>query len=170
MGKKKNIALKYFVHYVALNKVKLWSTVLCLRPGSVVDIWTVYVYLYPCLHHHCQYLVVYVWCSVADATVVSQLQWNTANVILLTQPLKIHWIFKDAFDSIHRRWGEIDVGYSSLFLFLHNYPRQSTFTYKMRTWEAYGPPPHSLGTSYSLSISSNTLLFKWKYFSAYIFQ
>lgn len=96
--------------------------------------------------------------SVADVTVVSQLQRNTANVILLTQPLKIHWIFKDAFDSIHRRWVESGVGYSSLFLFLHNYLGKSTFSLKMRTWEAYvffPPLPNSRGTSYSWSISSN---------------
>lgn len=118
---------------------KLSSEAQCYTFGLAVWwIWTVSVYLYPCLHHHCQYFVAYVWCSVADATVMSQLQWNTANVILLTQPLKIHWIFKDAFDSIHRTWVESGVGYSSLFLILHNYPGQSTFTYKMRTRKAYG--------------------------------
>lgn len=77
--------------------------------------------------------VLYVWCSIDDDTVVSELQWNSASVISLTQAFKIDWIIiKDTFDSIHCTWVESGMGYSSLSLFLHNYPRQSTFTYKIR--------------------------------------
>lgn len=76
--------------------------------------------------------ILYVWCSIVDDTVVSELQWNTASVILLTQAFKIDWIIKVTFDSIHSTWVESGMCYPSLFLFLHNYPGQSTFTYKIR--------------------------------------
>lgn len=105
---------------------------------SSTTVFFVFVYM----HQYCLYTLHYVWCSTVDDTVVQEFraecvslhiqQWNTANIISLTQAFKMHWIIKDTFDSFHSMWVEGGMDYSSLFLFLHKYPGQSTLAQRIR--------------------------------------